>query len=187
MPNPRLAARYAKALLDLAVEKGQLDAVYKDMLMLHELIRSNKELANVLKSPVINSEKKDKILNAIRAGQVSEITTTFNKMLVAKNREEYVGEIIHAFVNQYKAYKGIQTVKLTTAIPVSEEVKKTIIDKISAEKNLKHIELITAVNEDLIGGFVLEIGDELLDSSIAYELKSIRKQYQNNDFVYRIR
>src|SRR6516164_3271224 len=106
MPNPRLAARYAKALLDLAVEKGQLDAVYKDMLMLHELIRSNKELANVLKSPVINSEKKDKILNAMRAGQVSEITTTFNKMLVAKNREEYVGEIIHAFVNQYKAYKG---------------------------------------------------------------------------------
>ena len=77
--------------------------------------------------------------------------------------------------------------KLTTAVPVSEELKKMIMDKISADKHLKRIELVTAVDESLIGGFVLEIGDELVDGSIAFDLKNIRKQFQNNDFIYKIR
>ena len=187
MPNPRLAARYAKSVLDLAIEKGQLDAVYTDMLLLQGLIRSSRELANLLKSPIINPDKKDKILNAITAGKVSGITSTFIKLLITKNREVYLAEIVNAFVDQYKEYKGIQTVKLTTAVPVSEELKKTIVDKISADKSLKNIELVTAIDEKLIGGFVLEIGDEMVDGSIAFDLKNIKKQFQNNDFIYKIR
>ena len=187
MPNPRLAARYAKSLIDLAIEKGQLDAVYNDMLLLQGLIRSSRELANLLKSPIVSPDKKDKILDAVIGGKVSVITTTFIKLLIAKGREAYLAEIVHAFIDQYKEYKGIQTVKLTTAVPVSEDLKKAIVDKIRADKNLKNIELVTAVNEDLIGGFVLEIGDELVDGSIAFDLKNIKKQFQNNDFIYKIR
>jgi F-type H+-transporting ATPase subunit delta len=78
-------------------------------------------------------------------------------------------------------------VKLTTAVPVSEELKKSIMDKISADRHLKSIELVTAVDESLIGGFVLEVGDELVDGSIAFDLKNIKKQFQNNDFIYKIR
>lgn len=187
MPNPRLAARYAKSLIDLALEKGQLEAVYNDMLFLQQAIRGSQELAGLLKSPIINPDKKDKILDAITAGKVSTITSTFIKLLIAKGREAYLGEIVTAFIDQYKAYKGIQTVKLTTAIPVSEELKKAIVDKVSADRNLKNIELVTAVDEKLIGGFVLEIGDELVDGSIAFDLKNIKKQFQNNDFIYKIR
>jgi F-type H+-transporting ATPase subunit delta len=187
MPNPRLAARYAKSLLDLAIEKGQLDAVHNDMLFLQELIRSSRELANLLKSPIIKADKKDKILDAITDGRVSVITSSFNKLLLSKGRETYLAEIVNAFIDQYKEYKGIHTVKLTTAVPVSEEVKKAIMDKISADKNLKNIELLTSVNEELIGGFVLEIGDELVDGSVAFDLKNIKKQFQNNDFIYKIR
>ena len=187
MPNPRLAARYAKSLIDLAIEKGQLDAVYNDMLFLQGLIRSSRELANLLKSPIINPDKKDKILDAVTGGKVSPTISTFIKLLITKGREVYLAEIVHAFIDQYKEYKGIQTVKLTTAVPVSEDLKKAIVDKIRTDKNLKNIELVTAVNEDLIGGFVLEIGDELVDGSIAFDLKNIKKQFQNNDFIYKIR
>ena len=112
---------------------------------------------------------------------------TFFKLLLRKGREFYLPEIIAAFIDQYKERKGIHTVKLTTAVPVSEELKKMIMDKISADKHLKRIELVTAVDESLIGGFVLEIGDELVDGSIAFDLKNIRKQFQNNDFIYKIR
>ncbi|HVW59125.1 MAG TPA: ATP synthase F1 subunit delta [Puia sp.] len=187
MPNPRLAARYAKSLIDLAIEKGRLEAVHDDMLFLRQAIRGSRELANLLKSPIINSDKKDKILDAITAGKVSTITATFNKLLLSKGRESYLPEIVTAFIDQYKEYKGIQTVKLTTAVPVTEEVKKAIMDKISADRHLKNIELVTAVDESLIGGFVLEIGDELVDGSIAFDLKNIKKQFQNNDFIYKIR
>jgi F-type H+-transporting ATPase subunit delta len=187
MPNPRLAARYAKSLIDLALEKGQLEAVHNDMLFLQQAIRGSRELANLLKSPIINPDKKDKILDAIAAGKVSQITTTFNKLLLSKGRESYLPEIVTSFIEQYKEHKGIHTVKLTTAVPVTEDVKKAIMDKVSADKNLKNIELVTAVDESLIGGFVLEIGDELVDGSIAFDLKNIKKQFQNNDFIYKIR
>jgi len=187
MPNPRLAARYAKSILDLAIEKGQLEEVYNDMLFLQQAFRSSKELVVMIKSPVIKADKKDKVLDTITAGRVSVITSSFNKLLVSKGREFYLPEIITAFIGQYKDYKGIHMVKLTTAVPVSEELKKTIVDKISADKSLKNIELVTAVDEKLIGGFVLEIGDEMVDGSIAFDLKNIKKQFQNNDFVYKIR
>jgi F-type H+-transporting ATPase subunit delta len=187
MPNPRLAARYAKSILDLAIERGQLEEVHDDMLFLQQAFRSSRELLVMIKSPVIKADKKDKVLGAIMAGKVSVITATFNKLLLSKGREFYLPEIITAFIDQYKEYKGIHMVKLTTAVPVGEELKKSIMDKISADKHLKNIELVTAVNEDLIGGFVLEIGDELVDASIAFDLKNIKKQFQNNDFIYKIR
>jgi len=187
MPNPRLAARYAKSILDLAIERGQLEEVHDDMLFLQQAFRSSRELLVMIKSPVIKADKKDKVLDAIMAGKVSVITSTFNKLLLSKGREFYLPEIITAFIDQYKVYKGIHMVKLTTAVPVSEELKKTIVDKISADKSLKNIELVTAVDEKLIGGFVLEIGDELVDASIAFDLRNIKKQFQNNDFIYKIR
>jgi len=187
MPNPRLAARYAKSIIDLAIEKGQLEEVYNDMLFLQQAFRSSKELVVMIKSPVIKADKKDKVLDAITDGKTSVITSTFNKLLLRKGREFYLPEIITAFIDQYKVYKGVHIVKLTTAVPVSEELKKTIMDKIRADKHLKSIELITAVDESLIGGFVLEVGDELVDGSIAFDLKNIKKQFQNNDFIYKIR
>ena len=187
MPNPRLAARYAKSVLDLAIEKGQLDAVYKDMLFLQAALRSSKELVTLLKSPVIKADKKDKILDAIYAGRVSVITATFNKLLLRKNRETYLPEIVTAFIDQYKVNKGIHTVKLTTAMPVSEELKQSILDKVRAGQHIQQIELLSQVDEALIGGFVLEIGDKLVDGSIAFELHNIKKQFENNDFIYKIR
>ena len=187
MPNPRLAGRYAKSLLDLAIEKGQLDAVYSDMEYLDAAIRSSKELVVLLKSPIIKADKKGKILEAITAGKISVITATFNKLLLTKGREFYLPEIVTAFIAQYKENKGVHTVKLTTAVPVSEELKQSLLEKIRVGKNMQHLELHAEVNEALIGGYVLEIGDELVDASIAFDLHNIKKQFQNNDFVYKIR
>jgi len=106
---------------------------------------------------------------------------------LAKGREFYLPEIVTAFIAQYKENKGIHTVKLTTAVPVSEELKQSILQQIRVAKNMQHLELNTEVNEDLIGGYVLEIGDELVDASIAFDLHNIKKQFENNDFVYKIR
>ena len=186
-PNPRLAARYAKAILDLAVEKGQLETVYKDMVFLRSICRSSRDLVNLLNSPIIKSDKKRQILEAITAGRISPLTAAFNALIVSKEREAYLPEIAAAFEEQYKVNKGIQTVKLTTAVPVSEDLKKAILDKVKQDRQMLQIDLETAVREELIGGFVLEIGDELIDASIAYDLHKIKQQFENNDFIYKIR
>ncbi len=187
MPNPRLAGRYAKSLIGLALEKSQLEAVYNDMLFLQAAIRQSREFAALLKSPVVKADKKIAIIEAVTTGKISELTSAFNRLLINKGREAALAEIAAAFIDQYKAYKGIHTVKLTTAIPVSEQVQKGIIDKIKSETAFEKIELETSVDPSLIGGFVLELGDKLIDSSIAYDLKKIKTQFLSNDFIYNIR
>ncbi len=187
IPNPRLAGRYAKSILDLSVEKDQLEAVYKDMLFLQAICKGSRELVNLLKSPVVNADKKDKILDAVTAGKISVITATFTKLLIRKGRESYLPEIVEAFIRQYKDLKDIHTVKLTTASPVSEEIKNVILGKIRSATNMQKLELDAEVKEELIGGFILEIGDRLIDTSVAFDLKNIKKQFENNDFIYKIR
>lgn len=186
MPNPRLAGRYAKSLIDLAIEKNQLDAVYNDMLQLQAACKGSRELVSLLKSPIIKADKKGKILDAI-ASQITVITASFNNLLLRKGREAYLPEIIDAFIDQYKIFKGIHTAKLTTAVAVSEELKNQILEKIRTDKDVQQVELNTIVDEALIGGFVLEVGDQLVDASVAYDLNNIKKQFQNNDFIYKIR
>ena len=187
MPNPRLAARYAKSLIDLATEKGQLDAVYADAKYLQALTKESKEFTNLLRSPVIKADKKQSIINAVTNGKVSDITNAFNKLLVAKSRESDLPEIMDAFVEQYNALKGIHKVKLTTAVPVSEELKNAVIAKTKAEAGLQQVELETKVDENLIGGFVLEYNNNLVDASILRDLKDIKKQFNQNVYVQNIR
>jgi F-type H+-transporting ATPase subunit delta len=187
MMNPRLAGRYAKSLLGLAIERNQLDEAYNDMIFLQDVCKSNREFNVVLKSPVIPPEKKEAILEAVTKGRISALTDSFIRLLIRKGREMNLPEITSAFIDQYKEYKQIYTIKLTTAAPVSEEIKKEIVEKVKSQSDMKNIELTTAVNEDLIGGFVLQIGDTLVDASVAYDLNAIKKQFLNNDFIYKIR
>jgi F-type H+-transporting ATPase subunit delta len=187
MPNPRLAERYAKSLIDLAVERNQLEAVYQDMLYLRAVCKSSAEFVNVMRSPVIRADKKQNILFAITEGKVSELTASFNRLLVKKMREEHLPEIIAAVITHYNLLKGIHRVKLTTAAAMSEEMKQSIMGKIKSETSLQNIELETVVKDELIGGFVLEFNNNLVDASIARDLRDIRKQFQQNIYVRQIR
>jgi F-type H+-transporting ATPase subunit delta len=187
MPNPRLAARYAKSLLDLAIEKGQLERVYADMLWLQSVCRSNRDFVNLLKSPVVPGDKKIKILQAVAGDKISSLATSFNTLLIEKNRENNLPEITAAFISQYKNYKNIHTVRLTTATAASDTVKTAIISQVRKTAGIEHIELEEKIDKNLIGGFVLQVGDRLVDASIAYDLKAIAKQFENNDFIYKIR
>src|SRR6201989_22085 len=135
MPNPRLAARYAKSLIDLAIERGQLEQVYLDNLYLKAIMQGSQELINFLNNPAINSEKKLKVVQSIRSGQTSEVTQKFNDLMIKKGRESYLTEIASAFIEQYKEYKEIATITLTTAVPISEEVKNVFIGKLKRDGN----------------------------------------------------
>jgi len=187
MQNPRLATRYAKSIIDLAIEKGALEDVYADMQYIQSVCTASREFVNLLKSPVIKGDKKQAVLDAITKGKVSVITEGFNRLLVAKNRENTLPEIAAAFLDQYNQLKGIHSVKLTTAQPLSEETKAVILAKIKADTSMDKVELETLVKEELIGGFVLEYNNNLVDASIQADLNHIRKQFLKNDFVLQIR
>ena len=187
MLNPRVASRYAKSILDLAIEKGQLEKVYKDMLFLQDVIKASPEFSSLLKSPVVKPDLKIKAINGVTKGKISDITILFTTLLVNKNREVVLPEVIHSFIEQYKKEKKIQTVKLTTAVPISESLKKSIVAQVKKTGNFENIDLVEVVDPSLIGGFVLQAGDQLIDASISYDLKTIARQFDNNDFIYKVR
>ena len=105
MPNNRLADRYAKSLIDLAIEKNQLDIVRADMQYFIAICKVSKDFVNMLRSPIITSDKKDKIIDAIIGKSVSQISMLFIRLLTTKKRESNLPEIVTSFLEQYNKLK----------------------------------------------------------------------------------
>lgn len=187
MQNPRLAIRYAKSLLDLAQEQNKLELVFDDMRLLDNICKTNREFANVLKSPIIKEDKKNQIIESVTAGRINSLTASFIKLLGNKSRESNLPEIISAFIEQYNVVKEIHKVKLTTAVELSDEVKYSFINRIKASEGIKNIELETIINENLVGGFVLEMEGKKADASIRRDLMDVQKQFMNNDYIQKLR
>src|SRR5215203_6385650 len=145
MQSPRLAGRYAKSLIDISKEQGQLETVFQDMLTLQSITKNSKDFVMLLRSPVVTSDKKNKVITAVTEGKISLLTATFIKLLVSKAREAVLPEIITAFIQQYKRFKNIYIVKLTTAAPVSDSVKNDIVNRVKQTSNMENIELETIV------------------------------------------
>ena len=187
MQNPRLATRYAKSIIDLAIEQNQLEDVYIDMKRITKICKSNPDFVAMLRSPIIKADKKGKIIEAVLVNQVGKLTEAFNKLLVTKGREPNLPEIAAAVVNQYNKLKGISNVKITTAVAISEETKNAILNTVKASGNTRNFELETVVDESLIGGFLVETEGNLVDISILRDLKDVSKQFLNNDYIHKIR
>lgn len=187
MNNPRLAQRYAKSLVDLSKEMGQLEPVFNDILFMEKVVKASREFLVMLNSPVIPADKKYKIITTVMGGKISKITDAFIKLLCNKNREDNLPGIITSFVKQYNALKGIHTATLTTAVPISESLIKEFETKIKAASKVQQLQLESKVDESLIGGFVLEMEGRLIDASISRDLNDVKKQFDSNEYLHRLR
>jgi F-type H+-transporting ATPase subunit delta len=183
MQNPRLAARYAKSLMDIAIEQGKLDTMYQDMQGIHAMCESSSELVSMLKSPIVNADLKNKTLKALLETRVDGVTMSFIRLVINKGREFFLPEIVTSFVTLYKQHNKINEVVLTTASQIDEEMKAAILTKIQQQFKGMTIELTTVVNEKLIGGFLLETNNTLFDASILRDLNDIKKQFLKNEYV----
>lgn len=180
MTNQQVATRYAKSLLDLALERGSLATIKGDV---DELIQmgKNRDLAMVLQSPVVNATKKKAIFAELleKAG-ADELTKTFVNVLISKGRESDLLGILGAFDDQYKVLNKITTVKVTSAAPLSAESLAGIRQQlIAGGKTQATIEIHTAINPALLGGFILEFDGQVYDASVAHKLSEIKKTLSN--------
>jgi F-type H+-transporting ATPase subunit delta len=186
MQNPRLAGRYAKSLIDLATELKQVDVIHADMKFLQKICKSNPDFTSVLRSPVIKPSIKEKIIQSITTDRVTKTTAAFISLLVRKGRETNLPEIADAFIEQFNKIRNIYRLKLTTAAPLSEDVKTSIVNKVKESTAYQNIELETAIKEELIGGFILEMEGNLIDASIQRDLKDIQKQFMDNQYIHKL-
>ena len=172
-----IASRYAKSLIDLAGEQGNLEAVVDDMQGMKQVI-SNRDFYLLLKSPIVKTDKKISIFEAIFAGKSNPLTLGFINILARKGRERYLPEIVDEFLNQYRALKNISKVSIKTATPISDNILSKIQAKLEeSEATRAKVEVESSVDESLIGGFVLEIGDKLYDASLAHKIERLKKEF----------
>lgn len=172
MKSSKSAPRYSQALLDLAIEQGKLDAISADMKYLAEVCNDNHELELMLESPVVRADKKIAVLNAV-FDQFDMVTKAYLELIVKNGREGILPQIAASFDAQLKEYKGIVPVKLISAKPLDAGVKKNILSKI--EGSVKGtLEVTEEINPDLIGGFIVRMGDTQIDASVASQLGQLK-------------
>lgn len=183
MPNIRLASRYAKSILDLAVETGQLETVLKDMKVMKSAVEDSRELEMLLQSPIINADKKKSILQAVFGSSLSTLTMNFINLMVSKGREANLAPVADAFESLYNQREGIQKVQVITATAMNDEVRQLIESKAAQLAPGKKIVLNTSIDPELIGGFIIEVEDKRYDASVRKELNDIKKQFAENIYV----
>jgi F-type H+-transporting ATPase subunit delta len=183
----RLASRYAKSLIQLAQEKGKLQEVYNDIVLMDNAFESSRELRVFLKSPVVGAEKKLEVMNKLFVSRVSEITGKFIILLTNKGREGELHEIAESFKTQYNVLKGITPVTITSAVKLDKATIDSLLSGLKTREKLTEVELTEVVNADLVGGFILQYGDKQIDSSVRSSLQKLNHLVEDNSYVKNIR
>ena len=179
MSEYRVAGRYAKSLLELAQEKNILDTVLDDMKSFSKVYAENSSLAHVLSSPVINNDKKQAVLQQLFSKSFNPLSIQFFEIIIRKNREQFLKAIADGFIEQYNALKNITKATVKSATALSDEVLAQITKHIEQQTG-KTILLSAKVDEKLIGGLVVQVGDRLFDASIAGKLGKLKNELLNS-------
>jgi F-type H+-transporting ATPase subunit delta len=174
MKSVIVAKRYAKALFDLALEMNVLEEIKKDMALVVDLCKTNNQFRRLLTSPVIRTDKKNKILKEIFDKKVHEISLRYILIITRKRREAYLENIALQFIEQYKKYKHIVSVNLETATEIQAKSRERII-KLLEDQTKGSIELEEMINKEIIGGFILNYENKKYDASVSSQLTAMKK------------
>ncbi|MDT0294620.1 ATP synthase F1 subunit delta [Mesonia ostreae] len=181
MANTRAAQRYAKAILDLSKEKSVVAEVNSDMRLIAKTLEQNKELRDVLQSPVVQASVKQNILKAIFK-EVNEVSSNAFKMLLQNNRINLLSFVIDRFIYLYDEANNIKVAKVTTVEPLTPEMEQSVLKKVK-ELTGSEVTLTNTIDASIIGGFVLRVGDLQYDASISGKLNALRKTFNNQAYA----
>jgi len=176
MSELTVASRYAKALIDLAQEQNLVEVIKDDMDLFHHTLRVNPELKAVLANPIVSHSKKIKILQEVFAKKVNKLSIMFFELMINKSRGEVLYTTAEAYVDMYDFKEHIIRAKVVSATALSEANKQKMVAEIQAATG-GTIKLDAKVDPSLIGGFVLTVGDRQVDTSIASDLRKLKKEF----------
>ena len=181
MKNPKLSDRYAKSLFDFAGEKNLIEEVHGDLALLASTLKENRELQMLLRNPVVPPNQKHQIFESVFNGTIHDITYQFMDLLLKKKREPDLDTICEGYFRLYNQARNIKTAHITTAQPLSDELKSKIVAMLS-EQTHATIELKESVEPTILGGFVIQVDDYLLDTSVLTKINKLKQEFSQNSF-----
>ena len=174
MKSTKSAARYAKALLELSQEQNKMDVVESNMLDIVKASNETHDFQVFLNSPIIKADKKVSVMNQLFSN-FDSLSMSFLELITKNGREGLIAEIANSFLVQLKELRGIVPVSITSATPLDSKTKEVILSKLKATIN-GQLEVEEIIDNALIGGFVIRMGDKQIDSSVAIQLKRMKQE-----------
>jgi len=176
MANLRIANRYAEALLTAAEELHIVKKVSDDLTGIQRIIKESHDFQRFLKSPVIKKDKKQEVFKATFGPSVQPLTLQFLSLLVEKEREDALPDVIESFFRLQDELLGIVHVSIKSAAELSQQQTMELIQRFEAYSK-KKVQIDLSLDKQLIGGFIARIGDTVFDGSVKQQLELLRKRF----------
>lgn len=174
----RAAIRYAKAILHSANDSNTAAVLFGDMQSVYDTIEGSRELQTVLQSPVIKENDKKEALLKIFSGQ-SETTHSLINILVDNKRTSLLGSVAKNFIELYNNEQGVKVANVITAVPLSSELEAKVMAKVKELTKSEKVTLKSEINPEIIGGFILRVGDIQYDASIVNQFRKLKREFTN--------
>jgi F-type H+-transporting ATPase subunit delta len=172
----RAAVRYAKAVLELSTQRGTQKVTFEEMKGVLKTLQDSKELRLMLKSPVVKQEDKRAVLKEVFSNSTEDILSLLD-VLIDNKRSSLIEAIAENFISIYNTSIGAVEASVTTAVPLDSNLEQKVFEKLKELTGATDVSLFNIVDPDLIGGFVLRVGDMQYDASIANNFEQLRKKF----------
>ena len=179
----KIVSRYARSLIEISIEQNQLESTIENAKYIQEVSKI-RDFRNMLQNPVIKPDKKLKVFESLFKDQVNDFFYKFMQLVIKKGRESILPAIVDEVLDQYKRMKMITDIQLTTATALDLDFMSRLNDSlIKSSITAEKLDFKTKVDKDIIGGFIIQIEDKLIDSSIRKKLKSIENEIIEKRFI----
>lgn len=185
MKGTRAALRYAKAVLNLAKERKLAEAVNTDFLLIANTLESNHDLQVALLNPVTKSAIKKAILTKIFDSKINGITQGLLNLLIENKRLNLLLLVAKEYAIIYDFDLSVEVVKVTTAVPLTKDLENKILEKIKTLTR-KAVTIKSTVDPDIIGGFILRVGDKQYDASINGKFNLLKREFEDNYYISKL-
>lgn len=179
MLTSKVAKRYAQGLLNFTQESGSTEAVLGEMKDLVKTISGSKELQSFFNSPVIDVKKKLSVSSELFKN-FSPVTRNIIHLVIKHGRENQLQNIAQGFINKVEDMNGVQRITLTTATALSEDNIKNILGSTNLVNPAHKFDIQTIIKPEILGGYILRVGDQQVDASVRSKLAKLKKEFQLN-------
>jgi F-type H+-transporting ATPase subunit delta len=170
-----VARRYASALFAVATKRGEIEVVAANLGEVVEGIQSSRQLAGVLHHPLLSRDKKRAILHGVFGGSVHADVENFLFLVIEKDRAAILPQILEEFNRLFDEYRGQADGEVISAVPLSAAQIASLQSALQKKFGVQ-VRLQTRVDENLLGGLVVRVGDKQIDSSVASRLQTLNEQ-----------
>lgn len=179
MLTSKVAKRYAQGLLDFTQESGNTATIFAEMKDVVKIMKDSKELKNFFASPIIDAKKKIAVATEVFVN-FSPVAQNLITLVIKQGRESHLQGIAQEYINKVEDLQGVQRITLTVATELSKANTDEIIKSTTLIDHSRNYDLKVVINPEIIGGYILRVGDQQVDASVKTKLSLVKKEFQLN-------